>query len=67
MSSYDMDSVMARPTRKEIIDAAETYMVSVIIKAYKGDTMEGTMEMVIQGAGMQVKNTISGRRIGDCD
>ena len=34
---------------------------------YKGDTMEGTMDMVIQGAGMQVKNKISGKRIGDCD
>ncbi len=34
---------------------------------YSGDSMEGTMDMVIQGAGMQVKNKISGRRIGDCD
>jgi len=34
---------------------------------YSGDTMEGTMDMVISGAGMEVKNKISGRRIGDCD
>jgi len=34
---------------------------------YNGDTMEGTMDMVIAGAGMRVKNKISGRRIGDCD
>jgi hypothetical protein len=33
---------------------------------YKGDTMEGTMDMTIAGAGMQVKNTITGKRIGDC-
>lgn len=34
---------------------------------YSGDRMEGTMDMVIKGAGMNVKNKISGRRIGDCD
>jgi len=34
---------------------------------YSGDRMEGVMNMVIQGAGMQVKNKISGQRIGDCD
>ena len=34
---------------------------------YSGDTMEGTMDMVIQGAGMHVINKISGKRIGDCD
>ncbi len=33
---------------------------------YKGDTMEGTMDMTITGAGMKVKNTITGKRIGDC-
>ncbi len=34
---------------------------------YSGDTMEGTMDMVIQGGGMHVINKISGKRIGDCD
>lgn len=34
---------------------------------YGGDSMEGTMDMVIKGADMQIKNKISGRRIGDCD
>ena len=34
---------------------------------YKGDTMTGTMNMVIKGAGMQIKNTMSGKRIGACD
>ncbi|MCJ7819850.1 MAG: DUF3617 domain-containing protein [Bacteroidales bacterium] len=34
---------------------------------YSGDSMDGTMDMVIQGAGMQVKNKLSGKRIGDCD
>lgn len=34
---------------------------------YSGDRMEGTMDMAIKGAGMQVKNKISGRRTGDCD
>ena len=34
---------------------------------YKGETMAGTMNMIIKGAGMQIKNTISGKRIGACD
>jgi hypothetical protein len=34
---------------------------------YKGDTMTGEMNMVIKGAGMQLTNKISGRRIGKCD
>jgi len=34
---------------------------------YSGDTMEGTMDLVIAGAGMHVKNTIRGKRIGECD
>jgi hypothetical protein len=34
---------------------------------YKGDTMTGMMNMVMKGAGMQIKNTISGKRIGACD
>ena len=33
---------------------------------YRGDSMEGTMDMVITGAGMRIKNKISGRRIGAC-
>ncbi|MFP4445068.1 MAG: DUF3617 domain-containing protein [Desulfosudaceae bacterium] len=33
---------------------------------YRGETMSGTMDLVIQGADMRVKNTIRGRRIGDC-
>ncbi|MDX2495927.1 MAG: DUF3617 family protein, partial [Desulfuromusa sp.] len=33
---------------------------------YRGDTLDGTMDMVIQGANMQIKNTIKGRRVGDC-
>lgn len=34
---------------------------------YKGDSMTGTMDMTIEPYGTQVKNTLSGRRIGDCD
>jgi hypothetical protein len=34
---------------------------------YHGDSMQGTMQMTIAPYGTQVKNTISGRRIGDCD
>ncbi len=34
---------------------------------YTGDTMEGKMEMEIQGMDMKVKNSLSGRRIGPCD
>ena len=34
---------------------------------YSGDRMEGAMDMVIKGTGMQVKNKISGQRMGDCD
>jgi len=34
---------------------------------YNGDSMQGTMQMTIAPYGTQVKNTISGRRIGDCD
>jgi hypothetical protein len=34
---------------------------------YNGDTMEGKMEMKIQGMDMKVKNTLSGKRIGQCD
>ena len=34
---------------------------------YRGDAMEGTMEMVIKGTGMRIKNKIRGRRIGDCE
>ena len=34
---------------------------------YSGDTMEGEMRMVIQGAGVEVNNKISGKRIGTCD
>jgi len=34
---------------------------------YSGDHMEGSMNMVIKAAGMQIKNKIRGRRIGACD
>jgi hypothetical protein len=34
---------------------------------YTGDTLEGTMDLVIAGTEMHVKNTIKGRRLGDCD
>jgi hypothetical protein len=34
---------------------------------YKGDSMTGVMNLEIQGAGMQIKNTITGKRIGPCD
>jgi len=34
---------------------------------YQGDSMQGTMDMEITGAGMHIKNTLKGRRIGDCD
>lgn len=33
---------------------------------YQGDTLDGEMNLVIKGANMQIKNTIKGRRIGDC-
>ena len=33
---------------------------------YKGDTMTGVMDMVIEEAGMRIKNKMSGKRIGDC-
>ena len=33
---------------------------------YNGDTMEGTMEMTMTMANMQVKNTLTGKRIGEC-
>ncbi|MFO7686413.1 MAG: DUF3617 family protein [Desulfobacterales bacterium] len=33
---------------------------------YEGDRMHGTMQMTIAGYGTQVKNTLSGRRVGDC-
>jgi len=35
--------------------------------AYRGDQMQGTMEMVMKGEGMKMTSRISGRRIGDCD
>ena len=34
---------------------------------YKSDTMTGEMNMIIKDAGMQIKNKISGKRIGVCD
>ncbi len=34
---------------------------------YSGETMQGEMHMVIQGAGIEVSNKISGKRIGECD
>ncbi|MBN1625698.1 MAG: DUF3617 family protein [Deltaproteobacteria bacterium] len=34
---------------------------------YNGDSMNGEMNMTIAPYGTQVKNTISGRRIGDCE
>lgn len=34
---------------------------------YQGDTMQGFMEMTIADYNMQVKNTLYGRRVGDCD
>ena len=34
---------------------------------YNGDSLHGTMDMDITGAGMHVKNIITGRRIGECD
>lgn len=34
---------------------------------YNGDSMSGNMTMTISGTDMTVKNTISGKRIGDCD
>lgn len=33
---------------------------------YHGNTMEGNMVMAISGTNMQITNTISGRRIGNC-
>ena len=32
---------------------------------YHGDSLDGVMDMVIQGANMQIKNTIRGHRIGE--
>jgi hypothetical protein len=34
---------------------------------YQGDTMQGIMEMTILDYNMEMKNTLSGRRIGTCD
>ncbi len=34
---------------------------------YNGDTMEGTMEMVMPQVNMQVKNTLTGKRVGECE
>jgi len=34
---------------------------------YHGDTMEGNMVMAISGTNMQITNTITGRRIGNCN
>lgn len=34
---------------------------------YAGDTLQGKMEMTIQGADMKVTNHISGKRIGPCE
>ena len=34
---------------------------------YKGDTMEGDMSMVMEDAGIEIKNKITGKRIGECD
>jgi hypothetical protein len=34
---------------------------------YNGDTMEGTMEMAMPMTGMQIKNTLVGKRIGECE
>jgi len=34
---------------------------------YDGDTMNGIMTMTISGADMTVKNTLNGKRLGDCD
>lgn len=35
---------------------------------YKGDSMHGTMHMTTTGGGnMQINNTLTGRRIGECD
>ncbi len=34
---------------------------------YKGDAMEGSMNMMMEGAGMEIKNKLKGRRIGECD
>jgi hypothetical protein len=35
--------------------------------SYNGDSMNGTMDMVVKGAGMRIRNTISGKRVGECD
>ena len=34
---------------------------------YNGDTMEGTMEMVMSMANMRIKNTLQGKLIGECE
>jgi hypothetical protein len=34
---------------------------------YHGDTMEGSMVMAISGTNMQITNTITGRRVGNCN
>lgn len=34
---------------------------------YAGDTMKGTMIMIMPGAGMKITNTLRGKRIGSCD
>ena len=52
---------------KIVCSGANGRMEGTGMVTYSGDTMEGTMDLVIAGAGMQVKNKISGQRIGDCD
>jgi Protein of unknown function (DUF3617) len=34
---------------------------------YHGDTMDGSMVMAISGTNMQITNTITGRRVGNCN
>lgn len=34
---------------------------------YTGDTMEGLMDLKVAGAAMQVKTTIKGKRLGECE
>ncbi|MFO8239434.1 MAG: DUF3617 family protein [Dissulfuribacterales bacterium] len=34
---------------------------------YNGDSMQGTMHMIMSGSDMQINNQFQGRRIGPCD
>ena len=63
----DMETSGDTVSWKIVCSGANGRMEGTGTITYSGDTMEGTIDMLMPDAGMQVKNTISGKRIGDCD